>query len=160
VFIRLLHSNSCTRPFRGLCPATNLCIRHNIVACRNVAIQRPRDKANIQQPFLSTGFANKHVCTATVGNSNEERCFLCGPCPDVISRQLVDSRRELKLALRSGTSAKILAMPGPTASNPLDVCGVVVPSYIRNALQKMNTESTQNCCHCTLVGSEKPHPAS
>jgi hypothetical protein len=29
-----------------------------------------RDISNIQQSLLSNGFANKHVCTATIRNSN------------------------------------------------------------------------------------------
>jgi hypothetical protein len=40
---------------------------------------------------------------------------------------------ELKLALHSATTAKTLAMSGPTASNSLDVCGVVVATCIENA---------------------------
>jgi hypothetical protein len=46
-----------------------------IMACRSVAGQRPRD---IRQPLLSNGFTNKR--------SNEELCFLCSPCRDVINR--------------------------------------------------------------------------
>jgi hypothetical protein len=30
----------------------------------------------------------------------------------------------------------------------------------RECPQKTNTESTPNCCNCTLVEGEKPHPAS
>jgi hypothetical protein len=55
-------------------------------------------EAAIQQPLLSNGFANKRVRTATVGNSNREKCFLYGPCRDFICRtvsesQLVESRQ-------------------------------------------------------------------
>jgi hypothetical protein len=48
---------------------------YDIVACRPVAGQRPRDKQKIQQPLLSNGFANKHVCRATVGNINRGTAF-------------------------------------------------------------------------------------
>jgi hypothetical protein len=43
---------------------------------------------------------------------------------------------ELKLALYSATTAKILAMSGPTASNLLDVHGAVVATWVWNALRR------------------------
>jgi hypothetical protein len=46
------------------------------------------------------------------------------------------SYTELRLAFRSVTSAKMLAISGPTASNPTDVCGAVVATYIWNALKR------------------------
>jgi hypothetical protein len=45
-------------------------------------------------------------------------------------------------------------MSGPTASNPLDVCGVVVATCIGNDLK-----TTPRCCNCILIEVEKPHPA-
>jgi hypothetical protein len=45
------------------------------------------------------------------------------------------SYTELRLALRNAI-AKTLAMPGPTASNPLDVCVAVVATCIGNALER------------------------
>jgi hypothetical protein len=38
----------------------------------------------MQQPLLSNTFANKHVPWQQLDN-NEERCFLCGACRDVMS---------------------------------------------------------------------------
>jgi hypothetical protein len=42
----------------------------HIVACRPVARQTTAKEAAIQQPLTTNGFANKHVCTMTIGNSN------------------------------------------------------------------------------------------
>lgn len=49
-------------------------IAHN-VAYRPVAGQRPRDKQKMQQQSLSNCFAKKHICTATIGNSNRKTMF-------------------------------------------------------------------------------------
>jgi hypothetical protein len=49
---------------------------------------------------------------------------------------------ELRLALRSATTAKTFAMSGPTASNPFDVCGVLEATCIENALERQ----MQNQC--------------
>jgi hypothetical protein len=43
---------------------------------------------------------------------------------------------ELRLALRSATAAKSMAMSGPTAGNPLDVCVAVVAICTRNAMKR------------------------
>jgi hypothetical protein len=45
-------------------------------------------------------------------------------------------------------------MPGPTASSPIDVCGVVVATFIGNAPTKKNTGSAPSCCNCSLVEGE------
>jgi hypothetical protein len=69
-------------------------VNGNIVACRPIARQRQRKKqlyifyyylfklqmgfypvTVVQQSLLRNGFANKHVCTATNGNSNRETVF-------------------------------------------------------------------------------------
>jgi hypothetical protein len=61
--------------------ASNWYTRHNIVAWRPVAGQRPRDKRKyIRQRSM---FVPQQWETVT-----EERCFLCGPCRGVISRTL------------------------------------------------------------------------
>jgi hypothetical protein len=65
----------------------------------------------------------------------------------------LNSLEHLRLALRNATTAKTLAMSGPTASNSLDVCGSLVALTI-------HTKSTPTCCNCTLVEGEKPHPGS
>jgi hypothetical protein len=54
-----------------------------IVVCTAVAMQRPRDKVNKQRSFLGNG----SVPAATNTHARiEERCFLCGPCREVITR--------------------------------------------------------------------------
>jgi hypothetical protein len=49
-----------------------------------------REKASIQQPLLSNDPTTKHVSTATI-LLQQERCFLRGPCRDVISRTSEES---------------------------------------------------------------------
>jgi hypothetical protein len=49
-------------------------------------------EAALQQPLLSNGFANKRVSRKQLETATEERCFLCGPCRDVISRTISDSQ--------------------------------------------------------------------
>jgi hypothetical protein len=44
---------------------------------------------------------------------------------------------ERKLALRSAATGKTLAMSGPTASNPLHVCGAVVATCTGDALKRL-----------------------
>jgi NAD-dependent dihydropyrimidine dehydrogenase PreA subunit len=55
---------------------------YNIVACRPVVWVTTAREANIQEPLMSNGFANKHVHTETIIYNND-KCFLCGPCRDV-----------------------------------------------------------------------------
>jgi hypothetical protein len=54
-----------------------------------------------------------------------------------------------RLALCSATTAKTLAMSDITANNPLDACGVVVATYIGNALKRRIQLSMSSCCNCT-----------
>jgi hypothetical protein len=64
------------------------------VACTAVTMQRPRDKANKQRPFLG-----KHVPAATNMQATiEERYFLCDPSRDVITRTAGAMRGELSSA--------------------------------------------------------------
>jgi hypothetical protein len=61
----------------------------SIVACRPIARQRPRNR---QRPLLGNGeivFSARSApiaAHATMDTVTEERCVLCGPCQDVISR--------------------------------------------------------------------------
>jgi hypothetical protein len=65
------------------------------------------EEANIQLKLLSKGSTNKHVSTVKMGYNNngklnrhernsgaakEERCFLRGPCQDVISGTVGESQ--------------------------------------------------------------------
>jgi hypothetical protein len=54
-------------------------------------------------------------------------------------------------------NCKTLVMSGRTASNPLDVCGVMVATCIGNDMKINSTESTPSCCNSTLIEGEKPH---
>jgi NAD-dependent dihydropyrimidine dehydrogenase PreA subunit len=57
----------------------------NIVACRAVVMQRPRDGWIYEGHLVAT--ARLHVPAATNTNGKiEELCFLCGPCLGVISK--------------------------------------------------------------------------
>jgi hypothetical protein len=63
------------------------------------------------------------------------------------------------VAVYSVTTGKTLAMSGPTASNRLNVCGVMVATSIGNAL-KRQIENYAPSCNSTLLEGEKSHPAS
>jgi hypothetical protein len=56
-------------------------------------------EAAIQQPLLSNGFTNKHVCKATISNSNRGTVFLARSMPtcykqDSWSNALVGGSRQ------------------------------------------------------------------
>jgi hypothetical protein len=59
-----------------------------------------------------------------------------------ISRDMQAEQLELRHTLCSDTTAKTLAMPGPIASNPLDICDAVLANCIWNALKTQ----IQNLC--------------
>jgi hypothetical protein len=66
------------------------------------------------------------------GNLKSKEIFKLHSLNHIIIKAVI----ELGLALRIVTTAKTLAISGPTASNLLDVCGAVVATCIQNALKK------------------------
>jgi hypothetical protein len=53
---------------------------------RSVAEQRPRDKQMYNSRYCVTASQTNMFPLQQLNYNNEERCFLCGPCRDVLSR--------------------------------------------------------------------------